>query len=436
MSLSSRVNPTTIAQIKKFPRFLWLRFWDDHCFEAAGALAYTTMLALVPLGAVSLSIISAFPQFQMVKTQLLEFIFTQFVPSTGHAVKEYIEPLFTRASALTIPGIIALMVSAVLMMNSIEDAFNRIWRAPTPRPPLARFVVFWAALTLGPLLLAASLAVSGYLRTLPFLAESTSVELQNGILHYLPWIIEFIAFSLSYLIVPHREVRWRHAISGGLLATVLFEFAKLGFVWYLETFPATEQIYDALSLLPIFILWLYILWLIVLLGASFAASLAAYRFEEDSKPVPPDQFLPLALRVLGHLKQAQVRGEGLASADFKQRITGLTDDLLQRFLGDFDQLKLVQRTELGRWVLVRDLSQVFLLDLYRTGHYPLPTRTPERTLGEPWEGLMVKQLAKLADGTYNTLSQSLASFFSAARLTVVPELAATRSDSPTPPLQS
>ena len=109
-----------LIKFHSFPRFLWTRFWDDQCFEAAGALAYTTMLAMVPLGAVSLAIISAFPQFQTVKEQLLEFIFTQFVPSAGISIKQYIEPLFDRASSLTIPGVIALMVSAVLMMNSIE----------------------------------------------------------------------------------------------------------------------------------------------------------------------------------------------------------------------------------------------------------------------------------------------------------------------------
>jgi membrane protein len=171
-----RLDGKQFKRLHSFPRFLWNRFWDDQCFEAAGALAYTSLLALVPLGAVSLSIISAFPQFQAAKEQLLDFLFTQFVPSAGTAVKQYVEPLFTRASALTIPGVIALMLSAVLMMNSIEQSFNRIWRVPTARPPLQRFVVFWATLTLGPLLLAASLVISGYLKT-QFLLQGPALAL-------------------------------------------------------------------------------------------------------------------------------------------------------------------------------------------------------------------------------------------------------------------
>jgi membrane protein len=402
-----------LKKLHSFPRFLWNRFWDDQCFEAAGALAYTTMLAMVPLGAVSLSIISAFPQFQSAKAELLEFLFTQFVPSAGSAIKQYVEPLFSRAQALTVPGVIALMVSAVLMMNSIESTFNRIWRVPVPRPPLARFVVFWTALTLGPLLLTASLVVSGYARSLPFMQQAAHQTEGLGLsfLTVAPALFAFVAFTLSYIIVPHCSVRWKHACLGGLVALVMFECAKRIFVWYVATFPATQQIYDALSLLPLFLLWLYVLWLIVLLGASLTAGLAAYRFEQDRPPVQPEEWLPLALRVLGQLKSAQLRGGGLTNADLKERVNNLTDDLLQRFLADFDALKLVSRSELGTWVLARDLTAVTLLDLYRTGHYPLPTHAPEPALGEAWEVQLRKQLAKLAEQNSLVLAQPIASFY-------------------------
>jgi membrane protein len=398
-----------LKRLQSFPRFVWNRFWDDQCFEAAGALAYTTVLALVPLGAVSLSIISAFPQFQAVKEQLLEFLFTQFVPSAGLKLKEYVEPLFTRASALTVPGVIALMLSAVLMMNSIEAAFNRIWRTPTARPPIQRFVVFWSTLTLGPLLIAASLVVSGYIKAMPFFRGAEDI---GGVLLKLaPAAIAFLAFTLSYIIVPHHNVRWRHAMLGGLMATILFDLAKRTFVWYVSAFPATQQIYDALSLLPIFLLWVYVVWVIVLLCASLVSSLAAYRFELDQPPVAADQWLQYALRVLGHLKSAQSRGEGLSSNDLRQRIHGLTDDLLQHLLEDFVQIKLVSRTEFDTWILSRDLSSVSLLDVYRTGHYPLPTSTPERVTGEPWEVNLQKELARFADQSHQLLQIPLAQFF-------------------------
>ena len=108
----------------------------------------------------------------------------------------------------------------------------------------------------------------------------------------------------------------------------------------------------------------------------------------------------------------------MSSIDLKERIANLTDDLLQRFLADFDALKLVQRTELGRWVLARDLSSVFLVELYRTGHYTLPTRAPEPALGEPWEAILRKQLTRLAEQNYLALNQPLSVFFSLVKVTV------------------
>lgn len=403
--LSLRSQKRSVA----FMRFLWHRFWDDQCFEAAGALAYTTLFALVPLGAVGLALISAFDAFEAVKSRALQFVFEQLVPSAGSEVLTQFNSFFEKAAQLSVPGILALIVSAVLMMNSIEDAFNRIWRVPTKRPPLARFVVFWTALTLGPLLIAASLAISAYLLSLPFISRTAeSLGLSSLLLRFLPFFITLVAFTSSYLIVPHRGVRFRHAIAGGAVAAVLFELAKRIFAWYLATFPATREIYGGLSAIPIFILWIWLLWLIVLLGASFASSLGAFRFDEEEKPVKPEEILPMALKVLGQLRQSQTAGRGMIIAHIKQRVPGLTEELLSVFLRDFDALKLVQRTELGEWVLVRDLNTVTLLDLYRTGHYPLPTTLPELAVAQPWEQCIVRTSAKLSQQTQVALGISIA----------------------------
>lgn len=403
--LSLRSQKRSVA----FMRFLWHRFWDDQCFEAAGALAYTTLFALVPLGAVGLALISAFDAFEAVKSRALQFVFEQLVPSAGSEVLTQFNSFFEKAAQLSVPGILALIVSAVLMMNSIEDAFNRIWRVPTKRPPLARFVVFWTALTLGPLLIAASLAISAYLLSLPFISRTAeTLGLSALLLRFLPFFITLFAFTSSYMIVPHRGVRFRHALAGGAVAAVLFELAKRIFAWYLATFPATREIYGGLSAIPIFILWIWLLWLIVLLGASFASSLGAFRFEDEEKPVKPEEILPMALKVLGQLRQAQNVGRGMITLHLKQRVPGLTEELLSVFLRDFDALKLVQRTELGEWVLVRDLNTVTLLDLYRMGHYPLPTTLPELTVAQPWEQCIVRTSAKLSQQTQVSLGISIA----------------------------
>lgn len=395
----------------QFLRYLWARFWDDRCFESAGALSYTTMFALVPLGAVGLAIVSAFPAFDRAKDALLDYAFAQFVPSAAGVVQDKLEEFFDRASLMTAPGILALIGSALLMMSSIEESFNRIWRAPTERPFLSRFVVFWTALTLGPVLIAGSLAVSAYIASLPLIDRTAAqLGLDTNVAHWraLPMVIELLAFTLSYAIIPHRSVRWRHALAGGILAMLLFEVAKSGFAWYVRSFPATTEIYGALAAVPIFMLWLYILWLIVLLGAEFAAALGSFRFEADAEPLPPTEHLALALRVLGHLRAAQRIGDAVHANALKTAIPGLTDDLLQRFLADFSQLKLVDRTELGGWVLVRDLAQIRVLDLYRTGHYPLPTAPPGLEGESDWERALAQRIGRLGAGTARLLDASLA----------------------------
>jgi membrane protein len=274
---------------------------------------------------------------------------------------------------------------------------------------LARFVVFWTALTLGPLLIAASLAISAYLLSLPFISlTAATLGLEHVLLRFLPFFITLVAFTSSYVIVPHRGVRFRHAVAGGAVAAILFELAKRIFGWYVVTFPATREIYGGLSAIPFFILWIWLMWLIVLLGATFASSLGAFRFDEEVKPVKPEEILPMALKVLGHMRQAQLHGRGMLTIDLKQRVDGLTEETLSGFLRDFDQLKLVQRTELGEWVLVRDLSTVTLLDLYRTGHYPLPSSMPELRVAQPWEQCIVKTSAKLSQQTQSALAVTIA----------------------------
>lgn len=373
----ARLVWTGLGHFGRFLRFVWHRFFDDRCLEAAGSLALTSLFAVVPLGAVSLALISAFPQFEVAKEKLLSFAIDQLVPTAAHEVGAKLREFFSAASQLTATSIVALVVSAILLMDSIEGAFNRIWHVPTTRPPLARFVVFWTALTLGPLALAASLAISTYLFSLPLVQQSTiGLEidplLEQTTLNLLPLLIELIAFTLLFWIVPNRSVRLSHALVGGLLAALSTEAAKRVFAWYLREFPATQQIYGALAAIPFFILWIYILWVIVLVCAEISAGLASFRLDEGVRVVQPGERLPLLLRILAQLRAAQREGRGLSPQELKSRIAGLTDEFLQEALADLSRLKIVQRTELGDWVLSRDLNTITLLPIYASGHYPLP----------------------------------------------------------------
>lgn len=405
----ARVIWTGLGHFGRFLRFVWRRFVDDRCLEAAGSLALTTLFAVVPLGAVSLALISAFPQFEVAKEKILVFAIEQLVPTAAHEVGAKLREFFSAASQLTATSIVALIISAILLMDSIEGAFNRIWHVPTARPPLARFVVFWTALTLGPLALAASLAISTYLFSLPLVQQSTmGLEIdpfvEQTTLVLLPLVIELIAFSLLFWIVPNRSVRLSHALIGGLLAALSTEAAKRVFAWYLREFPATQQIYGALAAIPFFILWIYILWVIVLVCAEISAGLASFRLDEGVRVVPPGERLPLLLRVLAQFRQAQRDGRGLSTTELKVRVAGLTDEFLQEVLADLTRLRIVQRTELGDWVLSRDLNSISLQPIYALGSYPLPAGAAAYQTDS--EGLR-RTLERLRTGTNAMVGQPL-----------------------------
>lgn len=358
-------------RLRAFARFLWQRFVDDKCFETAGALSYTTLFAIVPLLAAVLAIISAFPVFAEWRDRFSDFVFRNFVPSAGSAVQGLLLQFADNASKLTAVGILFLLVSALMMMASIEDRFNRIWRVPTKRSHGSRLLLYWAALTIGPLLVVAVLVlVSRFIATGgPDAPEGG----QGGTwLLLLSFALTWLILLAMYMLIPNRRVAFRHAGIAAVVAAILFEIARALFTLYVTHVPSYQQIYGALAAAPLFLIWVYFSWVIVLLGASLAAAMAAFDYRPLHERLPPGcEFIGL-LRVLQHFAAAQREGIGLSSEELCRRERFLADELLQRYLRDLHASGLLTRAETGDWVLSRDLATVDLADLYRAGHYRLP----------------------------------------------------------------
>jgi membrane protein len=370
-----KFNPQPHARERRiaFFRFTLKRFIEDRCLQTAGALAYTSLFALVPLTTAILGILAAFPVFAEWRDQLTGFVFRNFVPAAGDVVQGYLTEFAANASKATAIGILVLLFSAVSLMMSIEDAFNRIWRVNTDRRAAARFVIYWTALSLGPLLVVAALAISSYVFALPLIgAAAEQFSLKARVLSVLPFLIVWSAMIAAYMVIPNRSVRLRDAAIGGFIAAALFEAAKRGFAWYATGVASYEQVYGALSIVPIFILWIYLSWIIVLLGASITASLSAFDYRPRSERLDPEQELAGLLKVIGHFVVAHQQGKGLRTADLRDRMPFLTDDLANRYLRDLCEVAIIRRTEVGEWILARDLNGVSLLELYREGAYRLP----------------------------------------------------------------
>lgn len=411
-TLRSWWNRIDRERVQSFSHYLWTRFLDDRCFETAGALAYTTLFALLPLSMVVFGILSAFPQFDVWALQLSNFVFSNFVPSSARVIEGYLLGIAKNPSPLPLTGIGAVLVSLLLTMWSIESTFNRVWRVPTPRPRLIRFLMYWTLLTLGTLLAVSSLAITSYLFSLPALSGVESLDWSQRLLSYLPNVVELMIFSCAYWLIPHRSIPFRFALAGGLFATVLFELAKRGFAAYLLKVPTYEQLYEHLAVVPIFMLWLYLSWVVVLLGASFAASLSSFRYQPRSLQLPSGMELYGYLRLLGRMNAARRAGNGLHLADMQALEPMLTDDLLQRMLSGLGELNIVRRAEDGGWLLARDLATVSLGELHEGLGLRIPcTETSLPGFDDPLGRDATRALEHLRQPLQAPMARSVGSFF-------------------------
>ena len=360
------------ARAGAFVRFLGRRVLEDDLFQAAGALSFTTVFALVPLSMVVFGVLSAFPLFAEWSERLSDYIFSNFVPNAARSVEDYLLQFSSNAGQLTVAGVIALVVSLLITLNGVEAAFNRIWRVRSHRPKFGRFLMYWTVLTLGALVAAASLAVSARFFALSVFDTHAGHLLENSMLRLAPMALELLAFATIYKVVPHRTVHWRHAVAGGLLATVLFELIKGGIGFYLGTFGNYSKIYGTLAFVPIFLLWIFLSWAAVLLGASLAASISAFRYQPVSMRLPHGYEFYGLLRLLARFKEARERGEGLHSDDIQRLEPILTDSLVQEMLGQLGEINVVRRAESGEWLLARDLDELGMAELYEACQLRIP----------------------------------------------------------------
>ncbi len=310
-----------LSDIGNYAVFAFRRFYADQGAQAAGALTYTTLLALVPLLAIAFAVFSAFPAFEMAQERLESLLFENLVPEVGDEVRGYIAGFTKNTTNLTAVGVIALGVSAVLLLATIESTFNRIWRVERARPFVTRLLIFWTMLTLGPMLLAASFSMTtDFFTGLRQLASEGVAYVPigiDGVDHILAVVLQTVAFTVLFMVVPARTVRLRDAVIGGAIGGIAFELLKWGFRAYLTSFPTYQTIYGAMAVIPIFLIWLYLSWTVVLFGAVFAASFPEWWRSRDpavGANLSPARRLEAALAVLSAVA-ARARQGGPLEAD-------------------------------------------------------------------------------------------------------------------------
>ena len=268
--------------IREYLVYLLGRFHEDRILYYSGYLSYVTLLSMVPLLAVIFSFFSIFPFFEKLKEEVEEFVFSNFMPALGDAVQEQILSFVENATRMTPFGLLVLLIIAVLLLSSIDHTLNQIWHVRKNRGLIVSYSIYLVVLISSPFLLGTSLAATSYLVSLSGIEEGAALSVIKLLLASLPFLGSFLFFLLLYIIVPHTKVHFWSAVSGAMIATLLFEISKSAFALYFINFPVYQVIYGALAVIPLLFIWVFISWVVVLVGAQIAASLDGFLEEQKN----------------------------------------------------------------------------------------------------------------------------------------------------------
>lgn len=388
---TDRMSLFNLPIFRKFPledvrglwRFAVRRLNEERLPQVAGSLTFTTVLALVPMVTVALAIFTTFPMFNTFRASLEAYFIQSVMPKgIANTILGNLNQFASKATRLSAVGAIGLILTTIIMMMTIDRAFNHIWRVKSSRSFTQRLVVYWAIMTLGPLMIGVSITSTSYLltQTSDFVG---SIPLINATVYTLfSVLLTTGAFTLLYIAVPNRVVDWRDAAAGGLLAAVAFEIAKRLFVVFVAKFPTYTVIYGALAALPIFLLWIYVSWLIALIGAVLAAALPVVKYERWWHVGSPGSAFIDAMGILEVLYDARANGKNAAvdTRTIRSRTRLGFDEseaLLQRMLeaGWVGRIKAEtpKRTQFGKritdgldtWALLMNPEKLKVADVYR-----------------------------------------------------------------------
>lgn len=338
--------------------------------EVAGSLTFTTVLSLVPLLAVALAVFAAFPLFSEYRNALERAIITSLLPvQISNVMLRYLQEFAAQATRLTAFGLAFLVVAALLMIFTVDRVLNDIWQVRQRRPFAQRVLIYWALITIGPLLFGGSLALSSYLTAL---SGRVVEQLPSGVhqaLDFVPFVIGGFAFAALYVFVPNRPVLWRDALIGGFIASGLSELAKIVFTTYI-TRGFYQSIYGAFATLPVFLLWVYVSWWVTLFGAAITATLPMLRLTRFADEARAGNRFLTAVALLEALYRALLSGKegGRLTTKALAAHVRTFPEQVERLLLDLEALDYVSQLNgrhSGTWLFTASPAQANLVPLFK-----------------------------------------------------------------------
>ncbi len=356
---------------------IWRRFQDGRCAQVAGSLAFTTLLSLVPFVTLVAVVFSKFPESERFSEALRSFLLNNLLPEkAGRVIATYALQFSQKAANLTIVGGIVLIVTAVMLMRTIDQVINQIWMVRSRHPWATRLASYWLALTFGPLLLAGGVFVASATLSMSMDIMNEPAWLEVAGLRLISVVMLTGVFATLYYAVPHCSVRIGDAALAGLFAAAGFLVMQRLFGLYLAHFPSYTLVYGAFAVVPIFLLWLYFSWIVILLGAVVAAVLPERSLRRRPLPAFPGRTLYVALLLLAELVEAQREGGG-------RRVEVLADlacvghDEVRDVLGTLESARIAVRRDQGEWLLARAADDVLVAEVGRLFGWNQPSVAPD-----------------------------------------------------------
>ena len=339
--------------------------------QVAGSLTFSSVLSLVPLLAVALALFTVFPQFADLRDALDRNLIRGLLPDPfGSTILRYLNEFAAKASRVGTVGLVVFAATALTMVMTVDHALNDIWRVRMRRALVQRVLIYWALITGGPVLIAASLTLTSMVTSMSLGLMHQLPPAIRSALATAPILFSCAAFTALYIIVPNRRVDWRDALTGGVVASVLAELLSRSFASYVSH-GSTLTVYGAFAVVPVFLLWVYLSWLTVLFGAAIAATvsgLRATRFADET--LAGNRFVTAAglLKLLFEARAGGAIGE-LSTVELALKIRSPEEEVSELLfemerLGYVRQLTVPQSGRLGRWILVADPAQTGLTGLF------------------------------------------------------------------------
>lgn len=401
------VARTTYRWLLGFFGLMVRQYQAKECQKSAASLTYVTLFATVPMLTVTFSMFSIIPAFQDLGDQLQSLLFDHLLPNSERELGKYLKEFSAQARNLTAFGLLFLLVSAYLMLKDIEQNFNAIWGVTRGRRGVANFLLYWAILSLGPLLLGVALAMSTYLASFRLLVGTyDSLGVFEWVLQLAPWVLTWAAFTLLFVAVPNCKVSVRHGMIGAFFTMLGFQGLKEAFGW-LVGHSSFSLVYGAFAALPLFLLWVNLIWTVVLGGAVFVHTISAHQIDLRHRNYPD---LLASLLILWRCYHSSANGAAVPERTLLHQ--GLSAEQWQRIREALVKNRIITANYQGEYLLSQNLKLLSLQQLAEILKLPRQLPRDQKYLRNlPWGPMAIQYMTDVDASRDALLDVNIAELF-------------------------